>query len=291
MKGSDNVFPKLLFLEGAAAATPVTNTVVAYAKADGKLYIKDDSGTESPLGGGGGGSAAWGSITGTLSSQTDLQAALNGKVTSVVAGANITVDNTDPRNPIISAITGGGSVGDLLAGTNVTLSGVTTGRLLGAGNVTINATGGSGGGTVTSVQATGSTGLTVGGTNPITTSGTITFTLSSNLQAWSGVSPTAFETSLREIPTNVQNANYILQTTDFGRTVEKTAAGAISYTLGATAPAGTCITVLNSSSSGTITISRLSSSLYKDGVDADITVAPGNMVTMLRTSVAGRWQA
>ena len=31
------------------------------------------------LGGGGGGPAAWGSITGTLSSQTDLQTALNGK--------------------------------------------------------------------------------------------------------------------------------------------------------------------------------------------------------------------
>lgn len=33
-------------------------------------------------GGGGGGPAAWGSITGTLSSQTDLQTALNGKAAS-----------------------------------------------------------------------------------------------------------------------------------------------------------------------------------------------------------------
>ena len=43
-------------------------------------------------------------------------------------------------------------------------------------------------GTVTSVGATGSTGLTVGG-SPITTSGTLTFTLSANLQSWSGIAP------------------------------------------------------------------------------------------------------
>lgn len=45
---------------------------------------------------------------------------------------------------------------------------------------------GTGSGTVTSVAATGSTGLTVTG-SPVTTSGTITFTLSANLQAWSAV--------------------------------------------------------------------------------------------------------
>lgn len=54
------------------------------------------------------------------------------------------------------------------------------------GSITINAS--SGTGTVTSVGATGSTGLTVGG-SPITTSGTLTFTLSANLQSWSGIAP------------------------------------------------------------------------------------------------------
>ncbi len=37
-------------------------------------------------GGGGGGSATWGGITGTLSAQTDLQSALNGKEASISAG-------------------------------------------------------------------------------------------------------------------------------------------------------------------------------------------------------------
>lgn len=68
----------------------------------------------------------------------------------------------------------------IVAGTNVSF---TTNA---DGSITINASGGAG--TVTSVGATGSTGLTVGG-SPITTSGTLTFTLSANLQSWSGIAP------------------------------------------------------------------------------------------------------
>jgi hypothetical protein len=42
---------------------------------------------------GGGGSATWGGITGTLSSQTDLQTALNGKQDTLVSGTNIKTVN------------------------------------------------------------------------------------------------------------------------------------------------------------------------------------------------------
>lgn len=38
---------KIPYVEGAAAATPAANRVVTYAKADGKMYSKDDAGTES----------------------------------------------------------------------------------------------------------------------------------------------------------------------------------------------------------------------------------------------------
>lgn len=69
---------------------------------------------------------------------------------------------------------------EILPGTNITFTTAAD------GTITINAPGALGG-TVTSVGASGSTGLTIGGTNPVTTSGTITFTLSANLQAWSGV--------------------------------------------------------------------------------------------------------
>lgn len=117
----------------------------------------------------------------------------DGVVQSIVAGSNITVDDTDPANPVISSTGGGGggavdsvngktgvvvlnksdiglgnvdntsdankpvstatqtalngkensfSKGNLVAGTNVTLSGTLTNRLVGSGNVTINAAGG-----------------------------------------------------------------------------------------------------------------------------------------------------
>lgn len=45
-----------------------------------------------------------------------------GIVSSIVAGANITVDSTDPANPIVSATgEGGGGVDSIVAGTNITV--------------------------------------------------------------------------------------------------------------------------------------------------------------------------
>jgi hypothetical protein len=41
-------------------------------------------------------------------------------VSSVVAGTNVTVDNTDPANPIVSASGGGGSSAELAEGQNIT---------------------------------------------------------------------------------------------------------------------------------------------------------------------------
>ena len=56
-KASDNVFPKLILSEVAAPATPASGQVKVYAKADGKVYRKDDTGAEAELGGGSGISA------------------------------------------------------------------------------------------------------------------------------------------------------------------------------------------------------------------------------------------
>jgi hypothetical protein len=49
-------------------------------------------------GAGGGGSSAWGGITGTLSSQTDLQTALNGKASANAVPAKGTASVTVPNN-------------------------------------------------------------------------------------------------------------------------------------------------------------------------------------------------
>lgn len=83
------------------------------------------------LTGGGGGGGTWGSITGTLSNQTDLQTALDAKAASshthtvsnitdfaegvddrvstlLVAGSNITLTYNDGANTLTIASSGGG---------------------------------------------------------------------------------------------------------------------------------------------------------------------------------------
>lgn len=60
---------------------------------------------------GSGGPAAWGSITGTLSSQTDLNSALNGKQNTLVSGTNIkTVGGITLLGSGDIPVTGGGGV-------------------------------------------------------------------------------------------------------------------------------------------------------------------------------------
>jgi len=67
-------------LAGTTAPTPTSGYGKLYVKSsDSKLYFLDDSGVEHDLLAGGG-VAVWGSITGTLSDQTDLQNALDAKV-------------------------------------------------------------------------------------------------------------------------------------------------------------------------------------------------------------------
>lgn len=48
-KASDNQFPKVTFAESAAPATPAAGLAFVYVKADGKVYLKNDAGTETDL--------------------------------------------------------------------------------------------------------------------------------------------------------------------------------------------------------------------------------------------------
>lgn len=55
-KASDNPFPSLLLVEqGSAPATPAAGQARLYRGADGLLYVVDDAGTVTAVGGGGGG--------------------------------------------------------------------------------------------------------------------------------------------------------------------------------------------------------------------------------------------
>lgn len=76
-----------VFSEGDAAATPGAGTVVVYAKADGKLYSKDDAGAETLVSGGagGGGSASFVGARATKSAEqsniaqnSDVKVTFNG---------------------------------------------------------------------------------------------------------------------------------------------------------------------------------------------------------------------
>ena len=78
-----------------------------------------------------GGGASWGGITGTLSAQTDLQTALNGKQATLVSGTNIKTVNS-------TSLVGSGDVAvqpTLVSGTNIKT--VNNNSLLGSGNLTI----------------------------------------------------------------------------------------------------------------------------------------------------------
>lgn len=55
--GSENRFPKVRMVEGAAPATPASGEIVVYAKSDGLLYWKDDAGAEYAPDTGGGAAA------------------------------------------------------------------------------------------------------------------------------------------------------------------------------------------------------------------------------------------
>ncbi len=68
MKASDNAFPKVILVEGSSPATPASGQVKVYAKGDGHVYSMDDTGTETPLSGGGGGSSVVPVATPTISS-------------------------------------------------------------------------------------------------------------------------------------------------------------------------------------------------------------------------------
>jgi len=112
-----------------------------------------------------------GSVSGTASNVTGTVAVANG-------GTGQT-SYTDGQLLIGNTLTGGLTKATLTAGTNVTITNAN-------GAITIAATGGGGGsGTVTSVGfSTGTTGLSVSGTNPITTTGT--FTLAGTLAVANG---------------------------------------------------------------------------------------------------------
>ena len=96
---------QIVLNEGAVPLTPSSGKVTLYAKTDGNLYKQDATGVEVQLGGSGGAAAvAWGSITGTISAQTDLTPAAIGAAptTHTHTAANIS-DSTAAGRSLLTA--------------------------------------------------------------------------------------------------------------------------------------------------------------------------------------------
>jgi hypothetical protein len=118
------------------------NDVDVSADTDGNVLTVQPDGSfalETPSGGGG--ASAWGGITGTLSSQTDLQAALNGKAatshshaTSDVTGLDAALTARALTTRTISAGTGLTGGGSLAADRTFAVSFGTTGTTVCVGN-------------------------------------------------------------------------------------------------------------------------------------------------------------
>lgn len=107
---------------------------------------------------------------------------------------------TDPiaKEPVFSK-------GSLVAGAGVSLSGTLTDRLVGSGNITITATSS---GTVTSVNLANSTGLTASG-GPVTGAGSLTYTLSANLQAWHALATNSKQDTLTSSTSNTVSGTQV----------------------------------------------------------------------------------
>lgn len=100
--------------------------------------------------------------------------------------------------------------------------------------------------------------------------------------------------NLRRTVHLISNSSISLASSHCNAIVEKTGSGNAAYTIqtSTSSTAGDMITVSNQSSSGNITITRgTSTSLYRNGVDANIIVAPGESVTIFKCNAAGRWAA
>lgn len=137
-------------------------------------------------------------FNGTIIAQASISMASGGTVTGHLFALTGAVTFAGSGETVTATPAGAGAGG--VANISLAPSGVTPGTYTLAtvtvdaqGLVTFAANGSAGGtGTVTSVGATGSTGLVIGGTNPITGSGTLTFTLAGNLQGLSSLSTLGF---------------------------------------------------------------------------------------------------
>ena len=101
-----------LIISYADSSNWVDDLAAAYTEATLRTFLRENTGF-SPASGGSG--AAWGGITGTLSTQTDLQSELDDKQDTLVSGTNIkTINGASVLGSGDLAISGGGGGAHIL---------------------------------------------------------------------------------------------------------------------------------------------------------------------------------
>ena len=149
--------------DGADITTGTVNTArLGSGTANSTTFLRGDNTWQTPPGGGG---ATWGAITGTLSSQTDLNTALNGKASTAHASTHVTGGSDVIANVVAAGNSGlmtgadktkldgvsGSNTGDETTATIKSKLGITTLSGSNTGDQTISISG--------DVTAAGSTGV------------------------------------------------------------------------------------------------------------------------------------
>lgn len=142
----DNPFPKVIYVEGSAPATPASGTVVVYAKADGLIYSKDDAGVETLVSGGAGGGGGGGG--GATITTPHLYQAVRANGTNTITAA------ASGRRLVCCLTAFAGSV-TAIATTNVTWTQMSSNLASGSNNTAIWVGVVAGGASGTSVTFTG----------------------------------------------------------------------------------------------------------------------------------------
>lgn len=156
MKAEDNEFPHVTFAESAAPSTPASGLLLVYAKSDGKLYYKNDAGTEVEIGAAAGFTVQdENSNVATGVTQLDFQGASvsaasgSGEVVVTVTGGGSSESWEDTVTALANKVhrwqfneTSGTNVDDAIGSLDLTLSGTYTRNV--AGLVGVGTTFGSG---------------------------------------------------------------------------------------------------------------------------------------------------
>lgn len=125
----------------------------------------------------------------------------------------------------------------------------------------------------------------------LSTTGQLTLDQSGNLAVAGSVSDSVGD--VRKLKVTTANTSRNLATADLNGVIEKTNTGSYTYTIpNSLGTHGDTLTIINSGTSGTITVARGTSvALYRNGTNANTTVGPGSTLTIYRSSTANRWIA